>query len=165
MYKRCALYKRCRVSIWYVTVQIKQYKLKYCHVFILFLAHTQAPTAWTATVKKQGSGHGKIQVRRYVQKSFAIYANTNRPVLYFPQDVFYLGPSQTLYILARYGPMEADYMFHCHNTVHEDNAMMTAFGKEIMCKTDEVRNTCYQSPIWIDLIIQTITFSRLNYLW
>jgi hypothetical protein len=56
-------------------------------------------------------------------------------------------------------------MFHCHNVIHEDNAMMTAFGKEIMCKTDEVRNTCYQSPIWINLIIQTITFSRLNNLW
>jgi FtsP/CotA-like multicopper oxidase with cupredoxin domain len=27
-----------------------------------------------------------------------------------------------------FGPMEADYMFHCHNSVHEDNAMMGAFG-------------------------------------
>lgn len=30
--------------------------------------------------------------------------------------------------LCSFGPFEADYMFHCHNTVHEDNAMMGAFG-------------------------------------
>ena len=45
--------------------------------------------------------------------------------------------------------MEADYMFHCHNVVHEDNAMMIAFGKSIMYETDEVRDTYYQSPIRI----------------
>jgi len=43
-----------------------------------------------------------------------------------PKDVFYLGPSETIYVLSRFGPHKGDYMFHCHNLVHEDNDMMRA---------------------------------------
>ncbi|KAG5179945.1 hypothetical protein JKP88DRAFT_247177 [Tribonema minus] len=45
-----------------------------------------------------------------------------------PKDVGHLGNGHSLWYLARFGPIETDYMFHCHNTVHEDNAMMIAFG-------------------------------------
>ncbi len=44
----------------------------------------------------------------------------------FPKDVFYLGPSEVIYVLARFGPHKGDYMFHCHNLVHEDHDMMRA---------------------------------------
>ena len=44
------------------------------------------------------------------------------------KDVFYLGPGDTMWVIARFGPHTGDYMFHCHNLVHEDNDMMLAFG-------------------------------------
>ena len=44
-----------------------------------------------------------------------------------PKDVFYLGPSNTVYVVARFGAHKGDYMFHCHNLIHEDNDMMRAF--------------------------------------
>ena len=45
-----------------------------------------------------------------------------------PKDVMYLGPGNTVYVIARFGPHKGDYMFHCHNLVHEDNDMMRAFS-------------------------------------
>ena len=42
------------------------------------------------------------------------------------KDVLYLGPSNKLWIIARFGPHKGDYMFHCHNLIHEDNDMMRA---------------------------------------
>jgi FtsP/CotA-like multicopper oxidase with cupredoxin domain len=62
-------------------------------------------------VKRDG-GDGK-GVRAYEQFS--------------PKDVFYLGPGTTTYVVARFGAHKGDYMFHCHNLVHEDNDMMRAF--------------------------------------
>jgi FtsP/CotA-like multicopper oxidase with cupredoxin domain len=44
-----------------------------------------------------------------------------------PKDVFYLGPGNTIYVIARFGAHKGDYMFHCHNLIHEDNDMMRAF--------------------------------------
>jgi FtsP/CotA-like multicopper oxidase with cupredoxin domain len=44
-----------------------------------------------------------------------------------PKDVMYLGPSNTLWMIARYGAHKGDYMFHCHNLRHEDNDMMRAY--------------------------------------
>ena len=42
------------------------------------------------------------------------------------KDVFYLGPSNTIWVIARFGAHKGDYMFHCHNLIHEDNDMMRA---------------------------------------
>ena len=44
-----------------------------------------------------------------------------------PKDVLYLGPSNVVYVMARFGAHKGDYMFHCHNLVHEDDDMMRAF--------------------------------------
>ncbi|KAH9214067.1 bilirubin oxidase precursor [Leptodontidium sp. 2 PMI_412] len=44
------------------------------------------------------------------------------------QDVVLLGQNEEVYVLARYTPWEGLYMFHCHNLVHEDHAMMAAFN-------------------------------------
>jgi FtsP/CotA-like multicopper oxidase with cupredoxin domain len=43
------------------------------------------------------------------------------------KDVFYLGPSNNVWVLARFGAHKGDYMFHCHNLIHEDNDMLRAF--------------------------------------
>jgi len=44
-----------------------------------------------------------------------------------PKDVVFLGPGETLRVVARYGPHGGNYMMHCHNLVHEDNDMLIAF--------------------------------------
>ena len=36
-----------------------------------------------------------------------------------PKDVVYLGPGETIYVLARFGAHKGQYMFHCHNLIHE----------------------------------------------
>lgn len=43
------------------------------------------------------------------------------------KDTFYVGPNESLRIIAKYGPHKGKYMMHCHNTVHEDFDMMTQF--------------------------------------
>lgn len=43
-----------------------------------------------------------------------------------PKDVMYLGPSNKLWVIARFGAHKGDYMFHCHNLIHEDDDMMRA---------------------------------------
>ena len=43
-----------------------------------------------------------------------------------PKDVLNLGPSNKVWVIARFGPHKGDYMFHCHNLIHEDNDMMRA---------------------------------------
>jgi Multicopper oxidase len=42
-------------------------------------------------------------------------------------DVHHLGPSHNTWFTARFGPHDGDYMYHCHNIVHEDSSMMVAF--------------------------------------
>ena len=42
------------------------------------------------------------------------------------KDVIYLAPSDTIWVIARFGAHKGDYMFHCHNLIHEDNDMMRA---------------------------------------
>jgi bilirubin oxidase len=44
------------------------------------------------------------------------------------KDVVLLGEQEEVYVLAEYAPWEGLYMFHCHNLVHEDDAMMAAFN-------------------------------------
>ncbi|KAL8297813.1 hypothetical protein RB597_007151 [Gaeumannomyces tritici] len=44
------------------------------------------------------------------------------------KDVVWLGPGETVTIRARYSPWDGLYMFHCHNLIHEDHAMMAAFN-------------------------------------
>lgn len=44
------------------------------------------------------------------------------------KDIVLLEPGETAQILATYGPWHGLYMFHCHNLIHEDNAMMAVFN-------------------------------------
>lgn len=45
-----------------------------------------------------------------------------------PKDVVHLGHGQDIWVLTLWGPHDGDFMFHCHNLVHEDNDMMVAAG-------------------------------------
>lgn len=44
------------------------------------------------------------------------------------KDVVWLAQGETVTIEANYAPWDGLYMFHCHNLVHEDHAMMAAFN-------------------------------------
>lgn len=44
-----------------------------------------------------------------------------------PKDVAYVGPNETVRVVARFKPHAGRYMIHCHNLVHEDHAMMHQF--------------------------------------
>jgi spore coat protein A, manganese oxidase len=45
-----------------------------------------------------------------------------------PKDVVYVGESETVRLLMRFGPHRGRYMVHCHNLPHEDHDMMTQFA-------------------------------------
>lgn len=44
------------------------------------------------------------------------------------KDVVWLNTGETVRVEAQYGPWAGEYMFHCHNLVHEDHEMMAAFN-------------------------------------
>lgn len=41
-----------------------------------------------------------------------------------PKDVVHLGNGQDVWALTFWGPHDGDFMFHCHNLVHEDNVSL-----------------------------------------
>jgi FtsP/CotA-like multicopper oxidase with cupredoxin domain len=45
-----------------------------------------------------------------------------------PKDVAYLGESDVVRVIVKFGPHRGRYMVHCHNLVHEDHDMMTQFA-------------------------------------
>jgi FtsP/CotA-like multicopper oxidase with cupredoxin domain len=44
-----------------------------------------------------------------------------------PKDTVYLGESEKVRVIARFGPHTGRYMIHCHNLVHEDHDMMVQY--------------------------------------
>jgi hypothetical protein len=68
--------------------------------------------------------------------------------IWMPKDVFYLGPSEEVYVLARFGPHKGDYMFHCHNLIHEDNDMMRAI--QIVDASSTTKNPTSSKPFIIN---------------
>jgi len=44
------------------------------------------------------------------------------------QDVVWLGPAETVTVIARYSPWPGRYMVHCHNLIHEDHEMLGEFN-------------------------------------
>lgn len=52
--------------------------------------------------------------------------NGKKPFIYERgwKDVFYLGPNESVRVIAKFELHEGKYMLHCHNTVHEDHDMM-----------------------------------------
>jgi FtsP/CotA-like multicopper oxidase with cupredoxin domain len=43
------------------------------------------------------------------------------------KDVYNLGPGETVEIYINFRDFPGKYVIHCHNTVHEDHAMMIRF--------------------------------------
>ena len=43
------------------------------------------------------------------------------------KDIAFLDENETAEVIARFHPWSGQYMFHCHNLVHEDADMMAAF--------------------------------------
>ena len=43
------------------------------------------------------------------------------------KDIFVLGPNDEIKVFVRFRDFVGKYMMHCHNTVHEDHAMMLRF--------------------------------------
>jgi FtsP/CotA-like multicopper oxidase with cupredoxin domain len=71
-----------------------------------------------------------------------------------PKDVFYLGPSEVIYVLARFGPHKGDYMFHCHNLIHEDNDMMRAM--RLVDSTTTTKNPLSAKPFIINRLYNLV---------
>jgi FtsP/CotA-like multicopper oxidase with cupredoxin domain len=66
-----------------------------------------------------------------------------------PKDAVFQGPGDDVYVIARFGPHKGDYMFHCHNLIHEDDDMMRAIhvGDTEMGKTYSATNgQAYLTP-------------------
>lgn len=74
-----------------------------------------------------------------------------------PKDVFYLGPSQVVYALVRFGAHKGDYMFHCHNLIHEDNDMMRAM--KIINPTDTTANPTSAQPFIINRLYNLVYYN------
>lgn len=45
-----------------------------------------------------------------------------------PKDVVQLDPGAEVALFVEFGPHRGEYMFHCHNLVHEDYEMMRSFN-------------------------------------
>lgn len=61
---------------------------------------------------------------------FQILERNGQPPLTYERgwkDVVYIGEDDNIKLIARFEPYQGKYMMHCHNTVHEDHAMMTQF--------------------------------------
>ena len=58
--------------------------------------------------------------RRDSQSGMMSYENLS------PKDVLYLVPRDRVWVIVRFDTHKGDYMFHCHNLIHEDNDMMRA---------------------------------------
>lgn len=48
------------------------------------------------------------------------------------KDTVWLRPGENVTVEAIFAPWEGVYMFHCHNLVHEDHAMMAAFNVSLL---------------------------------
>ena len=44
------------------------------------------------------------------------------------KDVVLLEPGESVHVVAKYGPWNGLYQFHCHNLIHEDHEMMDTFN-------------------------------------
>ena len=62
---------------------------------------------------------------------FKILSRNGRPAFSYeqgPKDVVYIGESETVRLLMKFGPHKGKYMVHCHNLPHEDHDMMHQFS-------------------------------------
>lgn len=87
---------------------------------------------WTFTNKGGGWFH-PVHVHLVDGKIIARKTNAGRPFAYEggPKDVFYVGENESVTALMQFDTQpggEGKYMIHCHNTSHEDHAMMVQYS-------------------------------------
>ncbi|KAF1992593.1 Cupredoxin [Aulographum hederae CBS 113979] len=63
------------------------------------------------------------------------------------KDVVWLGPNEKVKVLARYAPWDGLYMFHCHNLIHEDHAMMAAMNVTALAGLGYSETTRFIDPM------------------
>jgi bilirubin oxidase len=68
-----------------------------------------------------------------------------------------LEPGETVRVLAFYGPWDGLYMFHCHNLIHEDNAMMGAFNVTLLKELGYPETQGFNNPDDARFISKTYT--------
>jgi bilirubin oxidase len=62
------------------------------------------------------------------------------------KDVVYVGEGETVQVVAKFAPWAGVYMFHCHNLVHEDHAMMDAFNVSSLTDFGYPQTLEFQDP-------------------
>ncbi|KAG0634215.1 Cupredoxin [Tuber brumale] len=63
------------------------------------------------------------------------------------KDVAALGNNEIVTVLAKYAPWDGVYMFHCHNTIHEDHDMMAAFNVTALPDFGYPETTKFEDPM------------------
>jgi FtsP/CotA-like multicopper oxidase with cupredoxin domain len=87
-------------------------------------------TAEIWTLKGKGSWHHPVHI--HMEEGRILSRNGRPPAAHEAgrKDVFVLNPADELRIFMRFRDFTGKYMMHCHNTVHEDHAMMLRFDVE-----------------------------------
>lgn len=84
---------------------------------------------WTLTYE---SGPGVHPVHLHLVEFQVLSRTGGRSLLPYEsagmKDVVLLEPGESVDVLAKYGPWNGLYQFHCHNLIHEDHEMMDAFN-------------------------------------
>ncbi|KAK5734172.1 hypothetical protein LTR17_009155 [Elasticomyces elasticus] len=63
------------------------------------------------------------------------------------KDVVWLNTGETVRVIARFAPWDGLYMFHCHNLIHEDHAMMAAFNVTALTDLGYAETTHFIDPM------------------
>ncbi|RMZ70364.1 bilirubin oxidase [Pyrenophora seminiperda CCB06] len=63
------------------------------------------------------------------------------------KDVVWIAPGEVVRVVARYAPWKGVYMFHCHNLIHEDHDMLTAFNVTQLDKWGYDNTTIFIDPM------------------
>ncbi|KAI5265941.1 oxidase cueO precursor [Aureobasidium subglaciale] len=77
------------------------------------------------------------------------------------KDVVWLNKNEKVQVLARYGPWDGLYMFHCHNLIHEDHDMMAALNVTALKDLGYDEKTSFIDPM--EPKYRAIKFSEEDY--
>ncbi|KJX94221.1 hypothetical protein TI39_contig4207g00004 [Zymoseptoria brevis] len=77
------------------------------------------------------------------------------------KDVVWLNRGETVRVIARYAPWDGLYMFHCHNLIHEDSAMMVALNITALAGLGYNETTRFLDPM--DPKYRAIPFASSDY--
>jgi FtsP/CotA-like multicopper oxidase with cupredoxin domain len=87
-------------------------------------------TAEIWTLKSKGNWHHPVHI--HFEEGRILSRNGRPPAAHEAgrRDVYVLAPNDELRIFLRFRDFTGKYMMHCHNTIHEDHAMMLRFDIE-----------------------------------